>query len=178
MAKKSLALSKVYQLLEPGPVVLLTTHWRGKSNIMTMSWLMPVEFEPPMLACIVSGNNYSFRLLKSSRECAINIPTVELAGKVVQSGNTTGRDADKFAELGLTPVPAKKVAAPLIDECYANLECKVVDTRMVNKYNLFVLEVVQAWIDPAVEPPRTLHHRGYGAFMVAGETVRLKSKMK
>jgi flavin reductase (DIM6/NTAB) family NADH-FMN oxidoreductase RutF len=178
MAKKSLGLSKVYQLLEPGPVVLLSTHWRGKTNIMAMSWLMPVEFEPPMLACIVSGNNYSFRLLKASRECAINIPTVELAEKVVQCGNTSGRDADKFSVLGLTPVSGKKIAAPLIEECYANLECKVVDTRMVNKYNLFVLEVVQAWIDEAVEPPRTLHHRGYGAFMVAGETVRLPSKMK
>lgn len=67
---------------------------------------------------------------------------------------------------------------PLIAECYANLECRLVDTRLVNRYNFFVLEVQQAWLDPARKNPRTLHHRGRGAFMVAGETIRLASKMK
>lgn len=67
---------------------------------------------------------------------------------------------------------------PLIAECYANLECRVADTRMVNKYNFFVLEVVKAWFDPSVKNPRTLHHHGRGVFMVAGETIRLPSRMK
>ena len=93
-------------------------------------------------------------------------------------GNTTGAKIDKFKRFSLTPLPAKKVAAPLIAECHASLECRVVDTRMVSKYSLFVLEVVHAWIDPAVKNPRTLHHRGYGSFMVAGDTIKLKSKMK
>jgi flavin reductase (DIM6/NTAB) family NADH-FMN oxidoreductase RutF len=178
MAKKSLALSRVYQLLEPGPVVLLSTQWRGKADVMTQSWHMVVEFEPPMVACIVSAANYTFKLLKASRECVINIPTVELSDAVVRCGNTSGELSDKFTAAGLTPVPAKEVAAQLIAECYANLECRVVDTRLMNKYNLFLLEVVQAWIDSTVEPPRTLHHRGYGSFMIAGEAVQLQSKMK
>jgi flavin reductase (DIM6/NTAB) family NADH-FMN oxidoreductase RutF len=66
---------------------------------------------------------------------------------------------------------------PLVAECYANLECRVVDSRMVNKYSLFVLEVCKAWIDPAVVSPRTIHHRGRGEFMVAGKTFRLPSRM-
>jgi flavin reductase (DIM6/NTAB) family NADH-FMN oxidoreductase RutF len=108
----------------------------------------------------------------------INIPTLELADAVVGCGNTSGRSIDKFETLGLTPVPASLVAAPLIKECYASIECRVADTRMVNKYNLFVLEAVKAWVDTAQKNPRTLHHRGNGAFMIAGETVKLPSKMK
>jgi len=70
------------------------------------------------------------------------------------------------------------LGAPLIEECFANLECRVVDTGMVAKYCLFVLEVVKAWIDPAVKNPRTIHHLGRGNFMVAGEKIKLRSKMK
>ena len=178
MAKKSCPLSKVYGLLEPGPVVLITTASKGRSNVMTQSWHTMLEFEPPLLAAVISGRNYSFELLRASRECVINIPTLELAEKVVACGNTSGRTTDKFAAFGLTPTPAACVAAPLIAECYASIECRVADTRMVNKYNLFVFEVVKAWLDPAQSDPRTLHHRGKGAFMVAGETVKLRSKMK
>jgi flavin reductase (DIM6/NTAB) family NADH-FMN oxidoreductase RutF len=103
---------------------------------------------------------------------------MELAEKVVGCGNTSGADTDKFATFHLTPVPAAQVGAPLVAECHANLECRVIDRRMVARYSLFVLEVVKTWIDPAVERPRTLHHRGYGSFMVAGETIKLRSKMK
>ncbi len=176
--RKSLPLSKVYGLLEPGPVVLLTTAHKGRRNIMTMSWHMMVDFEPPLVACIVSNGSRSFSLLKASKSCVLNIPTVELAEKVVQCGNSTGKRMDKFQRFGLTPQPASKVDAPLIAECYASLECRVVDTRMVSKYCLFILQIVQAWIDPGVKDPRTLHHRGHGRFMVAGETIRLKSRMK
>jgi flavin reductase (DIM6/NTAB) family NADH-FMN oxidoreductase RutF len=69
------------------------------------------------------------------------------------------------------------VAAPLVAECFANLECRVIETRLVNRYNLFVLEVVKAWTDPAQKNPKTIHHHGYGTFVVDGETIRLKSKM-
>ncbi len=178
MAKKSYPLSKVYGLLEPGPVVMVTTARKGQPNIMTMSWLTMMEFEPPLVGCVISGRNYSFDALLATRECVINIPTLELAKQVVAVGNSSGRKTDKFTKFGLTPVAAAQVKAPLIAECYANLECKVVDTRLVNKYNFFVLEVLKAWIDPARKDLRTLHHRGRGVFAVDGETIRLPSKMK
>lgn len=110
--KRSLALSKVYSLLEPGPVLLLSTAHKGHANVMTMSWHTMLEFDPP-----------------------------------------------------------------LINECFASLESRVVDTRMKNRYNFFVLEVVKAWMAPGNAAPRTLHHRGYGLFMVAGETLKLPSRM-
>jgi len=106
-----------------------------------------IDFEPPIVGCV------------------INIPTVELAEKVVGCGNTSGRKTDKFKVFGLTQAVASRVKAPLIDECYVNLECKVVDETMVTKYNLFIFEVLKAWIDPARKDPRTIHHRGRGAFI-------------
>jgi len=178
MARKSFPLSKVYGLLEPGPVLLLTTAHRGRANVMAMSWHTMMEFEPPLVGCVVSGRNFSFAALKATRQCVLNIPTAELATQVVGCGNTSGRRKDKFAAFDLTPVPAALVGAPLIAECYANLECRVVDTRLVNRYNYFVLEVLKAWIDSSQKDPRTLHHRGLGRFMVAGATIKLPSKMK
>jgi flavin reductase (DIM6/NTAB) family NADH-FMN oxidoreductase RutF len=105
----------------------------------------------------------------------INIPTVALAEKVVACGNASGRRVDKFKAFGLTPVAAACVQAPLIAECFASLECKVVDRKLVAQYNFFVLEVVQAWIDPARKRPRTIHHQGEGEFMVAGRKINLPS---
>jgi flavin reductase (DIM6/NTAB) family NADH-FMN oxidoreductase RutF len=178
MRKRALPLAKVYGLLEPGPVVLLTTAHRGKANVMTLSWHTMMEFEPPLVGCVVSGRDYSFAALKATRQCVINIPTADLAPLVVKCGNTSGRDTDKFEAFGLTPKPASLVTPPLIAECYANLECQVVDMRLVNRYNFFVLEVVKVWIDPSCKTPATLHHRGHGVFAVASETIKLPSKMK
>jgi flavin reductase (DIM6/NTAB) family NADH-FMN oxidoreductase RutF len=171
-------LSRVYRLLEPGPVVLVTTAGKGRANIMTMSWHTMLEFEPPLVGCVISDRNFSFGLLKASRECVLNIPTVELAEQVVGCGNTSGASVEKFAAFHLTPVAASRVKAPLIGECYANLECRLVDGSMVAKYSFFILEVVKAWVDPLRKQPRTIHHRGRGAFMVAGETIQLPSRMR
>jgi flavin reductase (DIM6/NTAB) family NADH-FMN oxidoreductase RutF len=178
MAKRSLPLSKVYGLLEPGPVVMVTTAAKDRPNIMTMSWHTMLEFEPPLVGCVISNRNYTFDILKATGECVINIPTVQLAEKAVACGNCSGRPVDKFAAFGLTPKPATCVRAPLIDECCASLECTVVDRKMVASYNFFILEVLKAWIDPLQKQPKTIHHRGRGEFMVAGETVRLRSRMK
>ena len=176
--KKSFPLSKVYGLLEPGPVVLVTTAHKGRANIMTLSWLTMMDFEPPRIGMVLSERNYSFAALKATRQCVINIPTVELAAKVVAVGNSSGRRVDKFAAFGLTPCPAREVEPPLIEECYASLECRVTDARMARQYNFFVLEVLKAWIDPARKHPRTLHHQGKGRFVVDGRTNALPSGKK
>ncbi len=174
---RDLPLLKVYQLLEPGPVVLLTTAHKGHANVMTMSWQTMVEFTPPLVACVVSNANHSFTALRATRECVIALPALELASKVVGIGNCSGRKVDKFKRFALTPQPAKLVAPPLIAECFANLECRVVDTHLVSSFNLFVLEVVKAWFDPAQKNPKTIHHHGNGNFTVDGERIKLKSKM-
>jgi Flavin reductase like domain len=147
---RELPLGKVYQAIEPGPVVLLATAESGRANVMTMSWHMMVDFEPPLIACIVSEGDYSYAALCATRECVIAIPAVELAGKVVEIGNSSGRDIDKFAAFGLTKIKAKRVGAPLIAECFVNLECKVKDTTLVDKYGLFIFK----WSKPGRTPSR------------------------
>ena len=169
-------LSRVYRLLEPGPVVLLTTAAEGRANVMAMSWHTMLDFDPPMVACVISDRNHTFGMLRAAGECAINIPTAKIAGQVVGCGNTSGRRVDKFKAFGLTPLRGLVVSAPLIAECYANLECRVVDTGMASKYGLFVLEVLKAWSDPSVKLPRTIHHLGRGEFMVAGRRINLPSR--
>ena len=178
LKKKSFPLSKVYGLLEPGPVVLVATKQNEEINVMTMSWQTMLEFEPPLVGCVISNRNYTFHILKATKECVIAIPTVELASIVVKVGNTSGRDLDKFKKFGLTMMPADLVKAPLIGECYANLECKVVDSTLVKKYNFFVLEVCKAWINPAIKNPLTIHHLGNGIFRVDGKMIKFPSKMK
>jgi flavin reductase (DIM6/NTAB) family NADH-FMN oxidoreductase RutF len=173
---KNLPLSEVYKLIEPGPVALLATARNGRPNVMTMSWHMMVEFEPPLIACVVSDRNFSFDALRATKECVIGIPSVDLAVKAVWIGNSSGRDADKFEAVGLTQMAASCVGAPLIGECFANLECKVVDSGFVKKYNLFILEVVKAWINPTRKNPKTIHHHGFGKFVVDGEAITLKSR--
>lgn len=173
----SIPLSKVFHLIEPGPVVLVTTADRGHANIMTMTWHTMMEFEPPLIGCVISSANHSFKALLKTKECVIAIPTAELLSKVVKIGNCSGKEVDKFDEFRLTPLPAGEVKAPLIGECFANLECRAIDTSLVRKYGLFILEVVRGWTDPKHKERRTIHHNGDGTFVVDGETKNLKKKM-
>ena len=168
-------LSRVLPPAGAGPVVLLTTTSRGRPNVVTMSWHMMVEFEPPLVACVVSEANLSFPALRSTREAVIAIPARGLVSEVVKVGNCSGKEFKRF---GLTPVAARHIRPPLINECFCNLECRVKDTTLLKRYDLFILEVVNAWIDPAQKNPKTLHHRGYGSFTVDGAIIRLKSKMR
>jgi flavin reductase (DIM6/NTAB) family NADH-FMN oxidoreductase RutF len=170
-------LSKAYQLIEPGPVVLLSTASGGRANVMTMSWHMMMEFTPPLIGCVVSSANFSAMALKETGECVIAIPSVGLAETVVGIGNCSGRDTDKFSRFGLTASPASAVAPPLIGQCFANLECRVADTGFAGRYDFYVLEVVRAWRDPGQPEPKYIHHKGYGLFSVDGEDIRLESGM-
>jgi flavin reductase (DIM6/NTAB) family NADH-FMN oxidoreductase RutF len=175
--KADFPVAKIRRFLEPGPIVLVSSAWRGKTNIMTMGWHTVMEFEPSTVGCCIFSD-YSSNLIKRSKECVINIPTVDLASVVVGIGNTTGAEVDKFARFQLTPVAGAKVNAPLIKECYANFECKVIDASLYRKYHFFVLEVVKAHAATAPRYPRTLHYRGEGVFMVSGTHINLRRKFK
>ena len=106
--KENFPVGNIRRFLEPGPIVLVSSAWKGKTNIMTMGWHMVMEFEPSLIGCYIWSENHSFDMVRKSKECVINIPTVDLASKVVAIGNTTGRDVDKFAQFGLTAVPGAR----------------------------------------------------------------------
>ena len=168
---------KAYRLLEAGPIVLVSTAGADGPNLMTMGFHMVVRHEPPLLACVIGPWDHSYRTLRATGECVIAIPTVDLAATVVDIGNCSGREVDKFAHFGLTALPASRVGAPLVRECLANIECRVADTALVERYDLFVLEAVAIWTDPARRERHTLHHRGDGTFSVDGRTLDLRERM-
>ena len=174
---KEFPLSNVFHLIEPGPVVMLTTSSKGRANVMTMSWTMMVEFTPALIACVVSPGDYSYKALISTRECVIAIPTADIIRTVIDVGNVSGEDVDKFKKFKLTPLPSEKVSPPLIQECLYNIECKVVDTSWADKYAIFMLEAVKAWTDPKRKEKRTFHANGDGTFVVDGKTMDLKKRM-
>ncbi|HEV7610204.1 MAG TPA: flavin reductase family protein [Steroidobacteraceae bacterium] len=176
--KQNFPLNQIRRHLETGPVVLVTSAWKGKTNVMTMGWHLMMEFEPALFGCYIWDANHSFEMIRKSRECVINVPTVDLVDKVVAVGNTTGAKLDKFEKIGLTPVAAEKVTAPLIKECYANFECRLADARMISRYGFFVWEVVKAHVAKSPKNPRTIHYRGQGQFMVAGRSISLRKKFK
>jgi flavin reductase (DIM6/NTAB) family NADH-FMN oxidoreductase RutF len=132
--KKVFPVSNVRRFLEPGPIVLVSSRYKNKSNIMTMGWHMIMEFEPSLVGCCIWTKNLSFDMIRKSRECVINLPTEDMAATVVAIGNSSGRDVDKFAEFGLTAARSSAVDAPGIDECYANFECRLVDSSLIRKY--------------------------------------------
>ncbi len=164
--------------LETGPIVLVSSAWQGETDIMTMGWHMMLQFTPALFGCYVWEGNHSYELIRRSRECVINVPTADLADIVVNVGNSTGTDLDKFEAFGLTAAPAECVAAPLIDDCYANFECRLADDRQIDEYGLFIWEIVKAHVAPAVTEPETLHYRGRGQFMVAGRVLDYIDRFK
>ena len=178
MKKKELALSKVYKLLEPGPVVLMTTCYKDEIDVMAMSWTMPIEFEPPMFACIVSNRNHSFDLLKKSKECSINIPSDKMLDKIVEVGNISGAKVDKFKKFNLMVEKADTIKAPFLSECFANLECRIKDVSLVGKYGLFILEVEKGRIASVKKGYKMVHHRGNGIFVVDGKVIKTSSSKK
>ncbi len=169
-----LELKKAFTLIEPGPVVLVTTHDGVKNNIMTISWTMVMDFTP-VFAILTGEWNHSFAALQKNKECVIAIPTVDLLDKVVAIGTCSGKDTDKFAKFKLTPVQGKSVKSPLIKECLANMECKVID--IVKKHNIVVFEAVAAYIDTERKERRTIHAVGDGTFIVDGRRIDRKKMM-
>ncbi|WP_230976131.1 flavin reductase family protein [Pseudothauera nasutitermitis] len=171
---QTLELSKAFTLIEPGPVVLVTTHDGHVPNIMTISWTMVMDFTP-VFAITTGAWNHSFAALSKRRECVLAIPTVDLLDTVVGIGTCSGRDTDKFSRFGLTAMPGKSVKAPLIKECLANIECTVAD--IIDRHGIVVLEAVAAHIDPERRERRTVHAVGDGTFIVDGRKFDRRTMM-
>ena len=135
---------------------------------------MVVDFKP-IFAMTTGAWNHSFAALSKTKECVIAIPTVDMLDKAVGVGICSGADTDKFEKFMLTPVVGKHVKAPLIKECVANIECKVVD--IVRKHNIVVLEGVAAYFDNSRKEKRTVHAVGDGTFTVDGRKLDRKNMM-
>jgi flavin reductase (DIM6/NTAB) family NADH-FMN oxidoreductase RutF len=172
---KRMQIGRAFTLMEPGPVVFVTTNDGEKNNIMTISWTMVLDFTP-MFAITTGPWNYSYTALQKSGECVIAIPAVDLIDQVVGVGTCSGADTDKFEKFGLTPVKGKHVRSPLIKECLANIECKVIE--IIKKYNIVVLDGVAAYFDSLRKEKRTIHAIGDGTFVVDGRKLDRRKMMR
>ena len=168
----------IRRYLEPGPIVLVSSHYKGKNNIMTMGWYTLMQFTPSLIGCFIVGYNHSHELIKKSGECVINLPTVDLLQEVIGIGNCHGPNVNKFKKFALTPSSATAVQAPLIEECYANFECRIADRQLLRDYSFFILEVVKAHVPKTPKYPKTVHYTGDGVFMVSGKHVAFPDKFR
>lgn len=172
---KELELSRAFTLMESGPVVFISTAHKGKNNLMTITWHMVMDFTP-RFALTTGAWNYSYEALVKTKECVIAIPGVDIARKAIGVGTVSGADTDKFKKFGFTPLPASEVAAPLIKECVANIECRVVDH--IKKHDIFVLDAVAAWTNGERKERRVIHAIGDGTFIVDGKKLNCRKLMK
>jgi flavin reductase (DIM6/NTAB) family NADH-FMN oxidoreductase RutF len=111
-------------------------------NIITISWTGTICTEPAMCYISVRPERYSYNIIKSRGEYVINITTKSLAFATDWCGVKSGRKYNKFAEMGLTVVPASKVNAPMIQESPVNIECIVKDIIALGSHHMFISEVV------------------------------------
>lgn len=172
---RRIPISEAFTLIEPGPVVLVTTHDGDKANIMTISWTMVLDFTP-MFAITTGPWNYSYAALRRFRECVIAIPAIDLLDRVVGVGTCSGSDSDKFERFGFTTARAKHVKPPMISECLANIECKVID--IIAKYNIVVVKALAAWFDRSRKEKRLIHAIGDGTFVVDGRRFDRREMMR
>ena len=178
VSKEDFPVGRVRQYLEPGPIVLVSSRHRGKNNIMAMGWHMVLGFSPSLVACLISSGNHSHRMVRDSGECVINLPTTRLTDQAIGIGNCSGASTDKFEQFKLTAQRAHVVKAPLIGECHACFECRIHDEALIERYDLFILEVVKAHVAPRPAHPKTLHYTGGGIFMTAGKVIDESAKFE
>jgi flavin reductase (DIM6/NTAB) family NADH-FMN oxidoreductase RutF len=172
-------LAKSYRLLNHGPVVLVTSAAGGRENVMPAAWVMPVDFDPPLVAAVIAAGTFTRELVEASGELALSIPPASMLDAVYDAGQVDGRATDKWGRCGLARAPASRVAAPLVEGCLGWLECRVADRTLADRLDLFVCEVVAAWADEAVfadgewrfsgPERRSVHHVAGGRFLATGE---------
>jgi len=170
-----LQLSRAFTLIERGPVILVTTHDGRQDNVMTISWTMVLDFSASF-AITTGAWNHSYAALRDTKECVLAIPAIDQLDTVIGVGTCSGKDTDKFKKFSLTRGKAKHVQAPLITQCLANIECRVVD--IIERHGIVVLEGVAAYFDTARKEQRMIHAVGDGTFIVDGRKFDRKEMMR
>lgn len=144
MEKKSLSPIQGKLLCYPVTAAMVTCADGDEKNIIAITFIAPVTSKPPMVMISIAPERHSYNMIKNSGEFVINIPGPELLYETQFVGRKSGRDFDKFKETGLTAIPAQVVKAPLIEECWGHIECKVVKEVDAGIHTMFIAEIVAA----------------------------------
>ena len=178
MAEYKKQIWKPGNMLYPLPVVMVSVaDGSGKKNIITVAWTGTVCSDPPMVSISVRPERYSYQMIQETGEFVINLATKELAFATDYCGVKSGRDIDKFKELGLTAMPASKVKAPLIGESPVSIECKVTEVKHLGTHDMFLAEVVAVQADERYMDDKNRFHLeqadpivySHGAYLCCGE---------
>lgn len=168
-------LEKAFTYLESGAVLLVTTHNGKKDNVMTISWQMVLDFTPRIAICTGSWNE-SFETILRTKQCTLCVPAVDMLDTAVGIGTVHACECDKFKHFKLKKQKAAKVKSPLLADCLAAVECKVID--YVEKHGILVLDGVQLWENPRKKERRVIHANGDGTFFADGEFYNRRKEMK
>jgi flavin reductase (DIM6/NTAB) family NADH-FMN oxidoreductase RutF len=150
---------KLSWLLSNGQVVMLTCCNSKKSinGIITACWVTPTSHEPLLITASIGNGKKdedSYRachaLINETKEFGLNIPTTELTEAILKVGTTHSNEVDKFADSGLTPMQSTRINAPMIEECFLNIECKITDQIVTGDHTVFVAKPVAAFMNEDV----------------------------
>ena len=186
MNRLAVPLEKSYLLLNHGPVTLISSAHQNNQNVMSASWAMPLDFDPPKVVVVIDKNTYTRQLIEASGEFVINIPCKQMAQTIIDVGSETGTKVDKIQQFKLATGKGSHVRAPLMEGCIAWLECKVIqEPHNQQKYDLFIAQVMAAWADDRVfkngrwnfedENLRTLHYAAGGQFFETSNPFQIKT---
>jgi flavin reductase (DIM6/NTAB) family NADH-FMN oxidoreductase RutF len=181
--KLDVALDRATQLLDHGPVTLVTSAHAGRRNVMAACWAMPLDFVPPKVIVIIDARTLTRELVCASGEFGLQIPTRAIAEQTYAVGSCSGRAVDKFERFGLRSFPARRIGAPMIEGCAGWLECRVIEDAS-QRMDIILGEVIAAYADSAIysgnrwhfgaDPrDRTLHYVAGGQFFATGESFQL-----
>jgi flavin reductase (DIM6/NTAB) family NADH-FMN oxidoreductase RutF len=171
------------RLLGGGPVVLVSTAWRGNTNVMPAAFVAPLSFDPPLIGLAVHPTRHTHDMIKYSEQFALNVPSHELLQHCQYLGSVTGRELNKLELTKLPTFRARKVEAPLLEGCLGYIECGVEDAYTTGDHTLFVGKVLAAqaeqeafeetWLltDPELKP---LHYLGLNYYALLEERLEAR----
>jgi flavin reductase (DIM6/NTAB) family NADH-FMN oxidoreductase RutF len=181
--RKTLDEMEARRLLTGGPVVLVTTSWHAKTNVMPVAYVVPLSFKPPLVGIAVHPSRHTHDMIRFSEEFAINVPGRSLIHHVQYLGSVSGQELDKFEVTKLPTFKARKVEAPLIEGCIGYIECGLEDALRVGDHTLFVGRVVAASADDEAfdetwllgdDDYKPLHYLGLNRYAILGEKLEAR----
>ena len=176
--KKQIPPASGLRLINNGCVVLVSALWGDRDNVMTVAWQTPVSHDPPLIGVAISPKRFTHHLIQKSRSFAVHIPPAGMVEQVFLAGKLSGGETDKFARLGLSSSPARRIEGRLLDQCLGSLECRLEKRVTTGDHSLFVGRIVRAVVDAGafdemwllVDPERsTIHHLGGDFYCRAGK---------
>ena len=166
--RKEIPINIAYRLINHGPLVLVTSLFKGRIGVTPIAWLMPISDEPPIVALEIWEGHFIYKAILDTGDFVINIPSSEMADLVRKLGSVSGKKVDKVKEYNVKMEPARKINSPRVKDAIGIIECKVrKDKPLADKYNIILGDCVYAEAEKGVfsdrwhperHGPKTIHH--------------------